>query len=148
MGTPHTCFCFLFLPQSQLLFMDLFAAHELVDRRIFVLIEQHQLEPLLIHDSDHICTVHCAQVLSRFTYHLYMLLRDLTANGADRGAAMRILFFLRCRSLVCVFLHSGGEWRPSPGGSSDVRSVTGYGKSWCRGPVARAAAARSPHCSA
>lgn len=108
--------------------MDLFAAHQLVDGRIFVLTEQHQLEPLLVHDSDHICTVHFAQVLSRFTYHLYMLLWDLAANGADCGVTMRILFFLRHRSLSCVS-HSGGEWRPSPGGSNDVRSVAAYSKS-------------------
>lgn len=88
--------------------------------------EQHQFETLLVHDSDHICTVHGAQVLAGVTYHLYLTLRDLAANSGDCGMSSGILlFFLRCRSLFCV-VYSRGEWRPSPGGSNDVKSFTAY----------------------
>lgn len=90
----HTCFCFLFLPQLQLLFVDLFAAHQLVDGRIFVFTELHQLQTLLVHDSDHVCTVHGAHVLPCLTYHLYHPLWDLTPNAADCGMSSGILLFL------------------------------------------------------
>ncbi|TNN48221.1 hypothetical protein EYF80_041580 [Liparis tanakae] len=39
--------------EFQLLFVGLFAAHQPVDGGIFALTEQHQLEALLVQDSDH-----------------------------------------------------------------------------------------------
>lgn len=92
--------------------MDLFSAHQLVDRRILVLTKQHQLEALLIHDPDHICTVHDAQALACVTYHMDLTLRDLTADGGDCGVKLgALLFLLQCRfrfwySLFRVFCGS------------------------------------------
>lgn len=98
----HTRFGFLFLPQFQLLLVHLLSAHQPVNGGILALTEQHQLEALLIHDLDHVCTVHGAQTLASLADHVNLTLGDLSSDRADCGATSGVvLLFLWLGITLC-----------------------------------------------
>lgn len=103
--------------------MHLLAAHQPVDGGILALAEQHQLEALLVHELDHVCTVHGAQALAGLADHVNLTLRDLSSDGADGGTASGVvlLLLLWLGSLFGI-LHRSAVRRRSPGASIGVRS--------------------------
>ncbi|KAK0151845.1 Adhesion G protein-coupled receptor G3 [Merluccius polli] len=94
-----TCFSFVerscdAIPKEKLLLMDLLPAHQLVEGRVGIGIQQHQLEALLIHKADGVAAVHVAQALAPLTDHLQEPLFDLAAHAADGGPRQGVLLLL------------------------------------------------------
>lgn len=120
--TVYTRFGFLFLPLFQLLLVHLLAAHQLVDGGILALAEQHQLEALLVHDLDHVCTVHGAHALAGLADHVNLTLRDLSSDGANGGTASGVVLLLLWLGSLFGILHRSAVRRRSPGAGIIVRS--------------------------
>lgn len=118
--TLPTRFGFLFLPQFQLLLVHLLSTHQPVDGGILALAEQHQLEALLVHDLDRVCTVHGAQALASLAYHVNLTLGDLSSDGANGGTASGVMLLLLW--LGNVFVRGSAVRRPSPEASAGVQA--------------------------
>lgn len=102
--------------------MHLLAAHQPVDGGILALAEQHQLEALLVHELDHVCTVHGAQALAGLADHVNLTLRDLSPDGADGGTASGVVLLLLRPGGLFGILHRSAVRGRSPGASIGVRS--------------------------
>lgn len=120
--TLHTRFGFLFLPQFKLLLVHLLSTHQSVDGGILALAEQHQLEALVIHDLDDVCTVHGAQTLASLADHVNLTLWDLSSHRADGGAASGVLLLFLWLGNWLGITHCSAVWGRPPGVSIGVRS--------------------------